>query len=96
MANSILPILIGYFAIGKQLKSKHSIRIKKINRHSYPPIRDIQIQINYEARATLRIQIAVCQTTSSTQTFETISKTFNLLARGHAHSGTSISLGLFT
>ena len=24
MANSILPILIGYFAIGKQLKSKHS------------------------------------------------------------------------
>ena len=84
MANSILPILIGYFAIGKQLKSKHSIRIKRINRHSYPPIRDIQIQI------------AVCQTTSSTQTFETISKTFNLLARGHAHSGTSISLGLFT
>ena len=62
MANSILPILIGYFAIGKQLKSKHSIRIKRINRHSYPPIRDIQIQINYEARATLRIQIAVCQT----------------------------------
>ena len=84
MANSILPILIGYFAIGKQLKSKHSIRIKKINRHSYPPIRDIQIQI------------AVRQTTTSTQTFETISKTFNLLARGHAHSGTSISLGLFT
>ena len=84
MANSILPILIGYFAIGKQLKSKHSIRIKRINRHSYLPIRDIQIQI------------AVCETTISTQTFENDFENINLLARGHAHSGIPISLGLFT